>query len=114
GGAAAAGTMLLLVRVFDAFADVFAGRVVDSVNTRWGKFRPFLLFGTAPLMIFSVLVFWAPTDWSHSSKVVYAYLTYMGLGLCYSLVNIPYGSLATAMTQQPQSPARPPPPPPPP
>lgn len=95
-GAAAAGTMLLLVRVFDAFADVFAGRVVDSVNTRWGKFRPFLLFGTAPLMIFSVLVFWVPTDWSHSSKVVYAYLTYMGLGLCYSLVNIPYGSLATA------------------
>ncbi len=49
-GAAAAGTMLLLVRVFDAFADVFAGRVVDSVNTRWGKFRPFLLFGTAPLI----------------------------------------------------------------
>ncbi|HHJ2518793.1 TPA: glucuronide transporter [Escherichia coli] len=105
-GAAAAGTMLLLVRVFDAFADVFAGRVVDSVNTRWGKFRPFLLFGTAPLMIFSVLVFWVPTDWSHGSKVVYAYLTYMGLGLCYSLVNIPYGSLATAMTQQPQSRAR--------
>lgn len=105
-GAAAAGTMLLLVRVFDAFADVFAGRVVDSVNTRWGKFRPFLLFGTAPLMIFSVLVFWVPTDWSHSSKVVYAYLTYMGLGLCYSLVNIPYGSLATAMTQQLQSRAR--------
>lgn len=94
-GAAAAGTMLLLVRVFDAFADVFAGRVVDSVNTRWGKFRPFLLFGTAPLMIFSVLVFWVPTDWSHGSKVVYAYLTYMGLGLCYSLVNIPYGSLST-------------------
>ncbi len=57
-------------------------------------------------MIFSVLVFWVPTDWSHSSKVVYAYLTYMGLGLCYSLVNIPYGSLATAMTQQPQSRAR--------
>ncbi|WP_258571574.1 MFS transporter, partial [Escherichia coli] len=106
-GAAAAGTMLLLVRVFDAFADVFAGRVVDSVNTRWGKFRPFLLFGTAPLMIFSVLVFWVPTDWSHGSKVVYAYLTYMGLGLCYSLVNIPYGSLATAMTQQPQSPPPP-------
>ncbi|WP_097437550.1 glucuronide transporter [Escherichia coli] len=105
-GAAAAGTMLLLVRVFDAFADVFAGRVVDSVNTCWGKFRPFLLFGTAPLMIFSVLVFWVPTDWSHGSKVVYAYLTYMGLGLCYSLVNIPYGSLATAMTQQPQSRAR--------
>ncbi|CAH3799723.1 MULTISPECIES: glucuronide transporter [Enterobacteriaceae] len=105
-GAAAAGTMLLLVRVFDAFADVTVGRIVDSVNTRWGKFRPFLLFGSAPLMIFSVLVFCVPAEWSHSSKVIYAYITYMGLGICYSLVNIPYGSLATAMTQQPQSRAR--------
>ncbi|WP_275225281.1 glucuronide transporter, partial [Citrobacter freundii] len=105
-GAAAAGTMLLLVRVFDAFADVSAGRIVDSVNTRWGKFRPFLLFGSAPLMAFSVLVFCVPAEWSHSSKVIYAYITYMGLGICYSLVNIPYGSLATAMTQQPQSRAR--------
>lgn len=102
-GAAAAGTMLLLVRIFDAFADVTAGRLVDSVNTRWGKFRPFLLFGSVPLMIFSVLVFCVPTEWSHSSKVIYAYLTYMGLGVCYSLVNIPYGSLATAMTQHSQS-----------
>ncbi|CAC9253035.1 Glucuronide permease [Citrobacter werkmanii] len=105
-GAAAAGTMLLLVRVFDAFADVSAGRIVDSVNTRWGKFRPFLLFGSAPLMAFSVLVFCVPAEWSHSSKVIYAYITYMGLGICYSLVNIPYGSLAAAMTQQPQSRAR--------
>jgi glucuronide carrier protein len=105
-GAAAAGTMLLLVRVFDAFADVAAGRIVDSVNTRWGKFRPFLLFGSVPLMVFSVLVFCVPADWDHSSKVIYAYVTYMGLGLCYSLVNIPYGSLATAMTQEPQSRAR--------
>lgn len=105
-GAAAAGTMLLLVRVFDAFADVAAGRIVDSVNTRWGKFRPFLIFGSAPLMIFSVLVFSVPADWSHSNKVIYAYVTYMGLGVCYSLVNIPYGSLATAMTQHSPSRAR--------
>ncbi|WP_034458254.1 glucuronide transporter [Buttiauxella noackiae] len=105
-GAAVAGTMLLVVRIFDAFADIAAGRIVDSVNTRWGKFRPFLLFGSAPLMLFSVLVFCVPADWSHTNKVIYAYLTYMGLGVCYSLVNIPYGSLATAMTQQPQSRAR--------
>nr|CAC9200736.1 Glucuronide permease [Citrobacter werkmanii] len=57
-------------------------------------------------MAFSVLVFCVPAEWSHSSKVIYAYITYMGLGICYSLVNIPYGSLATAMTQQPQSRAR--------
>ncbi|WP_039046753.1 glucuronide transporter [Plesiomonas shigelloides] len=102
----AAGMMLLLVRIFDAFADVVAGRVVDSVNTRWGKFRPFLLFGSVPLMLFSVLVFCVPAEWDHSGKVIYAYLTYMGLGFCYSMVNIPYGSLATAMTQNPSSRAR--------
>lgn len=105
-GAAAAGTMLLLVRIFDAFADVAAGRVVDKVNTRWGKFRPFILFGSVPLMLFSVLVFCVPSDWEHSNKVIYAYVTYMGLGVCYSFLNIPYGSLATAMTQDVQSRAR--------
>lgn len=103
-GAAAAGTMLLLVRVFDAFADVFAGRVVDSVNTRWGKFRPFLLFGTAPLMIFSVLVFWVPTDWSHGSKVVYAYLTYMGLGCNFAFFSGLIGAQFWAERAQPKSP----------
>ncbi|EEV5623193.1 glucuronide transporter [Escherichia coli] len=99
---AAAGTMLLLVRVFDAFADIVVGRLVDRVNTRWGKFRPFLLFGSVPLMGFSVLCFLVPSEWQHSDRLIYAYLTYMGLGVCYSLVNIPYGSLATVMTQESQ------------
>ena len=103
---AAAGTMLLIVRIIDAFADVAAGRLVDKVNTRWGKFRPCMLFGSIPLMIFSVLVFCVPLEWSHTSKVIYAYITYLGLGICYSLVNISYGSLATAMTQQSQCRAR--------
>ena len=44
--AAAAGTLFLLVRFWDAFADVFAGRLVDKTSTRWGKFRPFILFGS--------------------------------------------------------------------
>ena len=105
-GAAAAGALLLGVRFFDAFADLLAGRVVDSVNTRWGKFRPFLLFASIPLMIISVLVFYVPSSLSHTGKVIYATITYAGLGLFYSLVNIPYGSLATAMTQDPLSRAR--------
>src|SRR3954449_2347313 len=49
--AAAVGTMFLVVRLWDAFADVFAGRVVDRTQTRWGKFRPFLLFGSLPLLV---------------------------------------------------------------
>ena len=96
--AAAVGTMFLVVRLWDAFADIFAGRLVDRTSTRWGKFRPFLLFGSVPLLVMSFLVFHVP-NLSGSGKLVYAYATYAVMGLAYSLVNIPYGSLATAMTQ---------------
>jgi glucuronide carrier protein len=97
--AAAIGTMFLVVRLWDAVADLFAGRVVDGTMTRWGKFRPFLLFGAVPLLFLSFLTFHVPAGWADSSKLLYAYLTYAALGLVYSLVNIPYGSLASAMTQ---------------
>jgi glucuronide carrier protein len=104
--AAAAGTMLLAVRIFDAFADVFAGRIVDKTHTRWGRFRPFLLWGCVPLMLMSVATFSMPSWLSVDGKIAYAYVSYAALGLCYSLVNIPYGSLATVMTQQPQERAK--------
>jgi glucuronide carrier protein len=103
--AAAVGTMLLIVRAFDAFADLFAGRVVDSTSTRWGKFRPFLLFGSLPLLLLNVAIFTVP-DFGGSGKLAYAYISYAIFGLAYSLVNIPYGSLATAMTQDPSERAK--------
>lgn len=97
--AAAAGTLLLVVRIFDAFADVFAGRVVDKTySRRFGKFRPFILFGSLPLLLLSVAVFSVPQI-GETGMLLYAYLTYAALGLAYSLVNIPYGSLAGAMTR---------------
>jgi glucuronide carrier protein len=96
--AAAAGTLFLIVRIWDAFADIFAGRVVDSTSTRWGKFRPFLLFGSLPLLLLNVAVFTVP-DFGGVGTLVYAYVTYAVFGLAYSLVNIPYGSMAAAMTQ---------------
>ncbi|MGL5486441.1 MAG: glucuronide transporter [Shewanella sp.] len=105
-GATEVGTMLLLVRVFDAFADVIAGRFVDKTNTKYGKFRPFLLFVSPVLLIFGILVFYVPTHWEHDAKLIYAYITYAGLGLAYSFVNIPYGSLATVMAQSPQDRAK--------
>jgi glucuronide carrier protein len=99
--AAAAGTLLLAVRVFDAFADVFAGRVVDrAFSKRFGKFRPFIMFGSVPLLLLSVATFSVP-QLGESGTLLYAYVTYAALGLAYSLVNIPYGSLAGAMTQDP-------------
>ncbi|NQX28225.1 glucuronide transporter [Microbacteriaceae bacterium VKM Ac-2854] len=97
--AAAAGTLLLVVRVFDAFADVFAGRVVDrTFSERFGKFRPFIMFGSIPLLLLSAATFSVPQI-GESGMLLYAYLSYAALGLAYSLVNIPYGSLAGAMTQ---------------
>ena len=97
--AAAIGTMFLIVRLWDAFADLFAGRMVDRTMTRWGKFRPFILFGSIPLLVMSVLTFSVPAGWDGGAQLMYAYLTYAVLGLIYSMVNVPYGSLATAMTQ---------------
>lgn len=104
--AAAAGTLFLVVRVWDAFADVFAGRQIDRTMTRWGKFRPFILFGSLPLLLLSMATFTVPGGLGGTGKLVYAYVTYAALGLAYSLVNIPYGSLASAMTQVPNERAK--------
>lgn len=104
--AAAAGTLFLVVRAWDAFADIFAGRVVDRTMTRWGKFRPFFLFASLPLLLLSVATFTVPGGLGGTGKLIYAYITYAALGLLYSLVNIPYGSLASAMTQIPEERAK--------
>jgi glucuronide carrier protein len=97
--AAAVATMFFVVRLWDAVTDIFAGRLVDRTMTRLGKFRPFILFGGVPLLFLSALTFHVPSEFDAGTKLLYAYLTYAILGLSYSLVNIPYGSLASAMTQ---------------
>ncbi len=94
------GSVFLISKIFDAFADTTVGTIVDRrkhIGKR-GKFRPFILFGTVPLAIASILTFLAP-NMSMGSKIIYAYATYMLFGLAYSFVNIPYGSLASVMTQ---------------
>jgi glucuronide carrier protein len=78
---------------------MFAGRLVDRTMTRLGKFRPFILFGAVPLLFLSYLTFHVPGSLDDGAKLLYAYVTYAVLGLLYSMVNIPYGSLASAMTQ---------------
>lgn len=97
--AASVGTMFFVVRLWDAFADLLAGRAVDRTMTRWGKFRPFILFFAVPLLLLSFLTFHVPTGWGDAATLLYVYLSYAVLGTLYSLVNIPYGSLASAMTQ---------------
>ena len=71
--AAAVGTMFLVVRLWDAFADLLAGRLVDRTMTRWGKFRPFIMFGAVPLMFMSFLTFRVPASFGEGMKLVYAY-----------------------------------------
>ena len=97
--AAAAGTLLLVVRIFDAFSDIIAGRFVDKTyHKKLGKFRPFIMFGSVPLLLLSVATFSIPQI-GQSGMLLWAYVSYALLGLAYSFVNIPYGSLAGAMTQ---------------
>lgn len=97
--AAAAGTLLLAVRIFDAFADVLAGRMVDKTyHKKLGKFRPYIMFGSVPLLLLSVATFSIPAI-GETGVLLWAYISYALLGLAYSFVNIPYGSLAGAMTQ---------------
>jgi glucuronide carrier protein len=92
--AGAAGTILLVARVWGAFTDVFAGQLVDRTNTRWGRFRPYFLFVGPPLMLLSVATFRVPSGLSEALTLVYAYVTYMLFYLAYSLVNIPFWLLS--------------------
>jgi glucuronide carrier protein len=105
-GAAAAGTLLASVRIGNALTDVVAGRVVDRTSTRWGRCRPFFLWGGLPLLLLSVAVFSVPAGWNVAGKLIYACVTYGLLVTAYSFVNIPYGSLASLMTQVPRERAR--------
>jgi glucuronide carrier protein len=99
--AAAAGTLFLVVRIWGGFTDLLAGRRVDRTSTRWGRFRPYLLFGPVPLLALLVAMFTIPGGWSDDGKLAWAFVSYALFSLAYSFVNIPYGSLSAAMTQEP-------------
>jgi glucuronide carrier protein len=103
--AAAIGTMFLLIRFWDAIADLVAGRLVDAKKPgRLGKFRPFIIWFSLPLLLSSMAIFSAKIffpDLNATQGLIYAYVTYTVMGTLYSLVNIPYGSIAPAMTQVP-------------
>lgn len=95
--AAAAGTLFLVVRVFDAVFDPFMGVIADRTNTKWGKFRPWILWTAIPFGITGFLTFSTP-DLSASGKLVYAYVTYIVLMMVYSANNLPYSALSGVMT----------------
>ncbi|WP_082096638.1 MFS transporter [Paenibacillus wulumuqiensis] len=98
--AAVVGTMFLLVRILDGFIDLGMGAIIDRTQTRWGKLRPFILFGAVPMAIVGILCFSAP-DFGMTGKIVYAYITYIAIMAMMSFIGTPYGALTSAMTQNP-------------
>jgi len=95
--ATAAGMILLVARVFDAFVDPMVGIISDRTNTRWGKYRPWVLWTALPFALFFVLAFSTP-DFSERGKILYAGITYVLLMSVYSFNNTPYCSLGGVMT----------------
>ena len=95
--AAAAGTMFLLTRIWDTANDPIMGVIGDRTNTRWGKFRPYLLWVAIPFGIIGVLLFTTP-DFGATGKLIYAYITYTVMMMAYTAINVPYASLLGVMT----------------
>jgi glycoside/pentoside/hexuronide:cation symporter, GPH family len=95
--AAAAGTIMLIARFWDMAIDPVIGVISDRTRTRWGKFRPYILFGAVPYAVLSVLTFTTP-DFGETGKILYAGATYVLLMTAYAAVNLPYSSLAAVMT----------------
>lgn len=96
---AAVATLMLVSRFWDAINDPIIGSLSDRTKSRWGRYRPWLLFGAPITALVLILCFWAQPDMSYTGKIVYMSLTYGLLVLGYTCVNLPYGTLCGAMTQ---------------
>jgi glycoside/pentoside/hexuronide:cation symporter, GPH family len=91
-GAAVAGTMFFVTRLWDAINEPIMGLICDRTKTRWGKYRPYLLWMAIPYGIFGYLIFANP-DLGRTGKIVYAYFTYAMMMMAYTAINVPYSSL---------------------
>lgn len=99
--AAAAGTMIFIVSCIDIAFDVIIGAVADRKKSKWGRFRPWILFGVVPFCVIGFFTFYTP-DFAEPMKIVYAYVTFLLFRLMYSVVNVPYGALMGVISKDPQ------------
>lgn len=99
--AAIVGTMFLVTRIWDAFVDPVVGVVADRTESKWGKFRPFLLWLAIPFGVIGILTFTTP-DLQPTAKIVYAFVTYSLMMVVYSAINVPYASLLGVMSPDPK------------
>ncbi len=95
--AATVGTMFLVVRIFDAINDPIMGTIADRTNTRWGKYRPYILWMAVPYGLGGIFMFMTP-NLGLSGKIIYAYGTYIAMMIIYTAIMIPFSALSGVMT----------------
>lgn len=93
--------MFLITRLWDMFTDPMMGLIADRTNTRWGKFRPYLMWMAIPFGVLAFAMFITP-DWSQNMKIVYAYISYILATMAYTAINIPYSSMMAVITPNPK------------
>ena len=91
------GVLLLVTRIWDAVSDPMMGVIADRTQTRWGKYRPYLLWISLPFAVCGVLLF-TPPDFGSTGKLVWAYITYILMMTVYTAINVPYGAMLGVMT----------------
>lgn len=92
----AAAFMFLVVRLVDVLWDPIVGALIDKKNPKWGKYRSWLILGGIPLTGLAILCFWSGVE---TNKLLFAYVTYVGMSMCYTLVNVPYGAINSSLTR---------------
>ena len=91
-------TLMLIARMFDVVTDPLMGSLADRTQSKWGTYRPWLIFGAVPLGVIFALLLYTP-DFGPVGKRIYAYTLYLLMMACYTAVNVPYGSLLGVMTE---------------
>lgn len=95
-----AGVLVLVTRIWDGISDPMMGIIADRTHTRWGKYRPYLLWVALPFAVCGVLLFTTP-DASYAGKLVWAYVTYIMMMTVYTCINVPYGAMLGVVTDDP-------------
>lgn len=101
-GAAPAGILMMVARIWDAANDPVMGTIVDRTRSKWGKMRPYILFVTLPLALSTAALFIVPSGMGQTGKIIYAYITYILWGMIYTICDVPFWGLASAMTPNPK------------
>lgn len=95
--AGAVAVLFLVAKIWDGVNDPMMGEIMEHTHTRYGRFRPYIALGAPLLVIFTILTFTVP-NFGTTGNLIYAYVTYIGLGMVYTMTNVPYQGLPAVMT----------------